>query len=252
LELEQSTDPLEQVEWTLPFTVDANAARSALRGWLGDQGFFRPSDLKDSAQLDSLRPLWWVAWCFDADALMSWSADSEVGSREADWAPHSGQAVMRFEDVLVSASRGLTSAEVEELSPSYDLVTKEEAPVAPEGARREEFDVQRSAARALVQRSIRRIGAARIERQEVPGVRCRNLHFEPLLRSLETQRLAFPAWVLAYRYRGELYRVVISGQDSGCVRGKAPLSLAKILLVVGLAIGGLLFTLLIAVIVSRA
>ncbi len=252
LELEQSTDPLEVVEWTLPFTVDAEAARSALRAWLGDQGFFQPSDLKRSAQLDSLRPLWWVAWCFDADALMSWTADSDLGSMEAEWAPHSGQVEMRFEDVLISASRGLSDEETSELALSYDLETKEITAAIPDGAHREEFDVQRSAARALVQSAIRSIGAARLERQEVPGSRCRRLHFEPLLRALETQRLAFPAWVLAYKYRGELYRVVISGQDASCVRGKAPFSLAKLFLLIGLVIGGLLVVALFVALLSAA
>jgi hypothetical protein len=38
--------------------------------------------------------------------------------------------------------------------------------------------------------------------------------------------------VLAYRYRGELYRVVISGQDAGRVCGAAPTSWAKIALLV--------------------
>ena len=240
LELEQSTDPLELVEWTLPFTVDAESARSALQAWLGDQSFFQPSDLKKTAQLDSLRPLWWVAWCFDADALMSWTADSEVGSMESDWAPHSGQVEMRFENVLVSASRGLSNAETNELALSYDLGSKEGTPAIPDGAHREEFDVQRSAARALVLSTLRRVGAARLARQEVPGSRCRNLHFEPLLRALDTQRLAFPAWVLAYKYRGELYRVVISGQDASCVRGKAPFSFAKLFLLIGLILGGVL------------
>lgn len=252
LELEQSSDPPELVEWSLPFTVDAEAARTSLQAWLGDQGFFQPSDLKKMARLDSLRPLWWVAWCFDADALMSWTADSEVGSRQSAWAPHSGQVEMRFENVLVSASRGLSDAETNELALSYDLGSKEVAPTPPEGALREEFDVQRSAARARVQSALRRIGAARLERQEVPGSRCRNLHFEPLLRALETQRLAFPAWVLAYKYRGELYRVVISGQDADCIKGKAPFSLAKLLLAIGLVIGAFLLLALFGALASMA
>jgi hypothetical protein len=250
LELEKSTDPLEVVEKTLPFTVDAAAAQAALQAWLGDQGFFQPTDLKKTARLDSLRPLWWVAWCFDADALMSWAADSEVGSNQSQWAPHSGQVEMRFEDVLVSASRGLTGVETDALEESYDLSSGVAEPEVLDGALREEFDVQRSAARARVQAALRRIGAARLEREEVPGSSCRNLHFEPLLRSLETRRLAFPAWVLAYRYRDELYRVVISGQDAKYVRGKAPFSFAKLLLVVGLVIGALLLLALFALALS--
>lgn len=250
LELEESADPLESVDATLPFTVDGAAAKAALQSWLGEQSFFQPSDLKASARIDSLRPLWWVAWCFDADALMSWAADSEVGSRESEWAPHSGEVMLRFEDVIVSASRGLTGAETRALESSYELVTAGDEFEVPDGALQEEFDVQRSAARARVQAALRHIGAARLEREEVPGVCCRNLHFEPLLRSLETRRLAFPAWVLAYRYRDELYRVVISGQDAECVRGKAPFSFAKLLLVVGLVICAVLLMGLVGALIS--
>lgn len=54
--------------------------------------------------------------------------------------------------------------------------------------------------------------------------------------------MAFPAYVIAYRYRGRLYRTVISGQDAGCIIGNAPRSVAKVILVIALALlvlGGL-------------
>jgi hypothetical protein len=232
LSLVQSLDPLEEVEASLPFQVSAKEARASLKKWLGGQGFFSPSDLKSKARLDSLRPLWWVGWCFDAEALLSWTADSEVGSRAADWAPHSGQVEMRFDDVFVSASRGLSLSETLTLESSYDLETAVKEPESIEGALKEEFDVQRSAARALILNSLKRDAAWRIERDEVPGSSCRNLHFVPLLRSLVTRRLAFPAWVLAYRYRDELYRVVISGQDAHCLHGASPTSWVKVLLAI--------------------
>jgi hypothetical protein len=37
--------------------------------------------------------------------------------------------------------------------------------------------------------------------------------------------------VLAYRYRDELYRVVISGQDAQCLHGDSPISWMKVALV---------------------
>ena len=37
---------------------------------------------------------------------------------------------------------------------------------------------------------------------------------------------------LAYRYKNKLYRAVVSGQNATCVIGRAPYSIAKILLVV--------------------
>ena len=49
----------------------------------------------------------------------------------------------------------------------------------------------------------------------VPGSRVRNLHVAVVLSSLETKRYALPAYVLAYQYRGKVYRVVVHGQDAG-------------------------------------
>ena len=57
-----------------------------------------------------------------------------------------------------------------------------------------------------------------------------------LLRKLATRRLSFPAYVMAYRYKDNLYRAVVCGQDVSCVHGSAPYSLAKIVLVVFLGL----------------
>ena len=40
---------------------------------------------------------------------------------------------------------------------------------------------------------------------------------------------------MAYRYRGRLFRTVISGQDAACILGRAPYSLWKILGAIGAA-----------------
>ena len=60
-----------------------------------------------------------------------------------------------------------------------------------------------------------------------------------MLRRLITRRISLPAWVLAYRYKGRLYRMVICGQNASFVTGSAPYSIAKILLVAALAIAAL-------------
>jgi hypothetical protein len=45
------------------------------------------------------------------------------------------------------------------------------------------------------------------------------------------KHLLLPLWVVAYRYRGKTWRLVVNGQ-TGQVDGEAPLSWAKILLLV--------------------
>ena len=171
---------------------------------------------------------------------MSWAADSDAGARRADWAPHAGQVRLTFDDVLVSASRGLGAEETRALAAGYDLATARPAPEGPEqDATLEAFDVQRSLARAQVLEAIHARAAERVEADCVPGRRVRNLNVALLLRGLETRRLALPAWVLAYRYGERLFRVVISGQDPGALVGRMPISPWKVLGVVALAVAAI-------------
>ncbi|QEF96406.1 hypothetical protein Mal15_04340 [Stieleria maiorica] len=232
VKVESIDDPMEQTEHYLPFTVTPDEARAALRGWLDSRGWFRPSDLSASAQLTQLKPLWWVAWVFDADAFVSWAADSNEGSGRSDWAPHSGQNEIHFDDILVSASRGLSVREAAAISPGMNLATKR---AAPEGAVRdatlEQFDVQRSQARQEVSAAIHRMAAERAQNHFIPGTRFRNVHVAIVLRRLVTRRLSLPAYVLAYRYKENLYRVVICGQDKRLMVGTSPKSLLKMIAV---------------------
>jgi len=248
--LETLADPLEETQVWLPFTVDHDAARAALRRWLSRLGWFRPSDLTRAARVEALRPLWWVAWTFDVEARVSWTADSDAGSGRAAWAPHAGRVDLRFDDILVCASRGLSDAEAAALAGRYDLASGATQPPEVAGATAvgtagavapavmEQFDVQRSAARRRILSEIDRAAADVVAEEHVPGTRQRKVKVASLLRGLETKRWALPAYVMAYRYKDELYRAVVCGQDAGCVTGRAPYSVAKIVVVVGVVLAG--------------
>ncbi len=236
---ERIEDPMEQSEGYLSFTVDRSRARAALARWIETLGWFRPNDLRSAARLESIKPLWWVAWVFDAQALISWTADSDAGNRRSAWAPHAGQAEMTFDNILVSASRGLSDDEVYQLTPSYNLDQSQPEPAPLPQATLEQFDLQRSQARQRIVRSIEGIAAQRVANQHVPGSSNRNVHVAVILSGLVTRRLSFPAYVLAYRYRERLYRAVISGQDETCVTGNAPYSLIKYLLLILGVLAGL-------------
>lgn len=229
--LEESEDPIDAADAYLPFRVDPATAREALKTWLGSLGWFRPGDLASEATVADLTPLWWVGWTFDVEALVSWTADSNAGARRSAWAPHSGQVPLTVRQALVSASRGLTNDEVEKLARHFDLGSAVSEPHAMEGAAIERFDVPRSSARRIIDRAVL-AQAKQHAKQFVPGSRMRKLAAAVLPQRLRTRRYAFPSYVLAYRYRGDLYRAIVHGQDPSCVFGKAPWSVAKILLVV--------------------
>jgi hypothetical protein len=241
LEVEHPADPIEEPDVLLPFSVNRAAAEAALSGWLGTLGWFRPGDLRSGARVETMQALRWVGWVFDAAAEVSWTADTDHDARRADWAPHAGRVELDFDDVVVPATRGLRPAEVGFLIPSYDTGTTS----APDGvvdATVEHFDLPRSAARARLVEAVEGLARQRLAQGHLPGSRFRNLRTATVLRGLEAQRVAFPVWVLAYRYRDRLYRAVISGQNAGRLHGEAPYSVARIAaaLTAAVAVAGLL------------
>lgn len=237
MHVERVEDPIEQTGWWGTLSVDAAQAQGALSHWLGGLGFLRPSDLSESATIEGLKPLWWVAWVFDATASVSWTADSNAGARRSAWAPHAGKTELRFDRIVVGASRGLSNKETSALIPGHRLDLGSTVAPALDHAILEQFDVQRSEARGRIIDTASAIAVSRMQANQIPGNRYRNINVELILRGLRTRRCAFPAYVLAYRYRDKLYRAVINGQDASFVVGKAPYSLWKITAVIVLGLG---------------
>ena len=97
----------------------------------------------------------------------------------------------------------------------------------------------RSGARRQIGAGGEAVAHERVRRERVPGHRVRNVHVAVVLYFLKTRRYALPAYVLAYRYDKQLYRVVVHGQDAGVVLGDAPLSWLRILAVGAATVLGL-------------
>lgn len=237
--IEHPVDPLETAEVRVPFTVSRGDAEAALRGWLARRGWFAPKTLRDEATVESLQPLCWAGWIASATAQVAWTADSDFDAHRSAWAPHAGQLALRFDGICVPASRGLDHGECAALTPFYDLRRAVPVDQAIDGevpAMIESFDAQRSAARAIVQRGIEAVARSKVE-PHIPGTRFRNVHVACLLERQTTQRVALPAWVLAYRYRGSPYRAIVHGQRPEVVFGNSPKDWKKIALVVaGIAV----------------
>jgi hypothetical protein len=233
--IEQPIDPIEAARLRVPFAVDRSAAEATARDWLETRGWFAPRELAGEAVLESLTPLSWAAWLVNAEALVAWTADSDAGSQRSAWAPHAGEDSLMFRDIVVPASRGLREAEARRLIPHYNLgpavaidhpaeraIAGESAPPAIE-----RFDAQRSAARRLVHDRIETLAKVRIE-PRIPGRRYRNVRVACLLERQTTERIALPAWILAYRYRGVPYRAIVHGQRPEIVFGRSPIDWTKV------------------------
>jgi hypothetical protein len=236
MNIEQPVDPIETATLRVPFTVDRDLATAAVRTWLGKRGFFAPKTLRDEALIEHIQPLCWAAWIVNAEALVTWTADSDAGSERSAWAPHSGQTRQTFDNIAVPASRGLRHDECSLLVPYYDLshAVGISAPhiAGEEPAMVESFDAQRSAARQHVARAIDQLATVRVQ-PLIPGSRFRNIRVSCLLERQATDRVALPAWVLAYRYRGSPYRAVVHGQRAEIVFGTSPTDWGKVAWLVG-------------------
>lgn len=255
MKVEQPVDPIEVARLTLPFVVTREQAAASLRGWLGTRGFFAPKTLRDEAVLDTLTPLCWAGWIVNATAKVAWTADSDADSHRSAWAPHSGIVQESFGNIVIPASRGLTQDECVLLAPYYDMSRVVGVSLARDSAASsaaeaevtiESFDAQRSAARQMVNRAIEGLAKTRVEKV-VPGRRTRNVHVSCLLERQTTDRIALPAWVLAYRYRGSPYRAIVHGQRPEIVFGTSPKDVGKIMLVI---FGVIVAILVIAIVIS--
>lgn len=237
--IEQPVDPVETARLRVPLTVTRSQAETALRGWLGERGWLAPRALAREAVLESLTPLAWAAWRVSAEARVAWTADSDEDARRSAWAPHAGEAELAFRDIVVPASRGLRRKECRQLAAHYDLTRAValEAPVADgeQAAAIEQFDTQRSAARSLVREHIEAEARVRIQ-PRIPGRRHRNVRVACLVERQVTERVALPAWVMAYRFRDRVYRAIVHGQRAGIVLGRAPVDLGRLVRVLAVLV----------------
>lgn len=231
--------------WVIPFETDQGQVRQILRRWLGT-GFWRPSDLVQQAEVTQLRPVYVPYWAFAARTWTFWSADSSDvpwGAR-GDWRPVTGEHRGKYEGVLIGASSVLTPTETNGLCPFNLSRAVRESEVDLEQWVVEQVKVQRKFARPQA-----RLAVEALERNAckkyVPG-RCRNMKVNVRLSAVEGHPVLLPIWILAYRYKGQLYRFLINGQ-TGRPFGTAPISWWK---VVGAGLAVLGFALLAMLVVG--
>jgi predicted RNA-binding Zn-ribbon protein involved in translation (DUF1610 family) len=239
---EQKDAKVLRPQWVVPFAIEQHDALARLRQWLGSS-FWRPGDLAQAAVVTTLTQVYVPYWVFAARVFTYWTADTSqtpFGAR-GDWCPMSGENHGTYSGVLVGASSVLTPAETHAICP-FDLA----AAVPPEkvdldNVVYEQFRVQRKYARPLAQQ-----GLEGLERQActkyVPG-RCRNLKVNLRVEGLTGEPALLPVWIMAYRYRDQLFRFLVNGQTGQCT-GTAPTSYKKIAAVIFFIIAAILLILL--------
>jgi len=239
---EQKDAKVLRPKWVVPFAIAQQDALTRLRQWLGSS-FWRPGDLSQRAEVTTLTQVFVPYWVFAARVFTYWTADTSrtPAGASGDWYPLAGENRANYSGLIVGASSVLTPAETNAICP-FDLSSA----VPPEqvdldNVVYEQFRVQRKYARPQAQQGLENLESQAC-RQFVPA-NCRNLKVNVRVEGLTGEPVLLPVWIMAYRYKDQVYRFLVNGQNGSCT-GTAPTSYRKIAAVVGIVIavivGGLI------------
>lgn len=209
------------------FQVDQTRAEGILREWLGS-GFWRPKDAARASEIGEMTAVYIPYWVFEAKTKTRWTADSSpppFGSR-GDWHPVSGNNRGEYQGVLIAGSSVLAHGETEAIEPFRLADARRPDQVDLTHEIFEEFMVPRKLARPRARAAVERLEQAACS-SKVPGRRQRNLRVNVQFSSMQGQPMLLPVWILAYRYKNNVNRVLINGQ-TGKIAGTAPFSYVKL------------------------
>ena len=219
----------------VPFKLSRSEADLAMREWLG-RSFWRPGDLSKQASIVEMTPVYVPYWVFQAKTHTYWTSDTSqtpMGAR-GDWCPLSGEHRGSYSGLLIGASGALAPQETSRICP-FDLGEgKAPEEVDLDNVTIEQFSLPRKYARPLARQGLEQSETETCQARYVPG-RARNVHVNVRIESMSSEPVLLPVWIMAYRYRDQLYRFLVNGQ-TGRATGQAPVSWSKIFVVAAIAI----------------
>jgi hypothetical protein len=235
--------------FVLAFARDAARARADLTAFLHSRRWFADGALAH-ATVDDLRGVYLPAYVYSAVATTHYTAtigehytESETyettdahGKKKTETRtvtrtehhPLSGTHVGYVTDVVVSASAGVASGELQRVEP-FDLAQlRRYAPPLISGWLAEEFS--RDAATCTRESRAEAVDAVGQQlRRFMPGDNYGDLDYRTSVRWESLDPILVPVWVVALRYREGKppLRVLINGQ-TGAATGRVPLSVWKV------------------------
>ncbi|HEX5506552.1 MAG TPA: hypothetical protein VFW96_28305 [Thermomicrobiales bacterium] len=259
-----------QPEALVPFVVPDTQVQGIYRDWLG-AGFFRPRDLTQLSTNHKMRAVYLPIWECHGYARSDWAAmaghhyqreetyqatedgQSVTKTRtvtETDWRPAQGHHEAPYPRELVSGSRGLAQEWVGRLGDFDYGQLQSYNPRFLLGREAEECALDLTSALQVAHQQILQHEESACAAQ-VPGNTHRDLRVATQVSDLAGRLLYLPVWLASFQYKDKLYRCVVNGQ-TGHISGEAPLSKARVALVVAaVAVAIVVIVLLITFIAAR-
>lgn len=216
----------------IPIGFEADVAQKNYRAWLGD-GFFDPDDLKHLATRTGLHPAYVPFWTFSATLTAHWRGQVAEGSgKYRRWVWRTGERTFFYTDLLVAGLKALPAKLIQKIQ-AYDLskliVYKPEYLAQWPAAL---YDLALADASLVAREIMVRDAEKQLATKAVANKQVIDLSVTTSDFSGQTYKLVLlPMWIGAYRYRDQIYRVLINGQ-TGQVVGDKPRDSVKVALVV--------------------
>lgn len=240
-------------DYVLGFAIPRKQAEARVKAWLDKGRLLAPSEIRN-AKISSMEGVYLPGYLYSAVARSSYSArigenytttetytTSDSKGRtvtrtrtvvKTEWRNLSGTHITQAADHLVTACKGLSNKELEDLEP-YDLgaIQRYDAALVS-GWSAEEATRTPAEGKALGQGEVE----AAVETELatfLPGDSRQLTSLTSTFENQVTEMVLIPVWVLALRWgpKKTLLRVLVNGQ-TGEVQGSLPRSMGRVLLLV--------------------
>ena len=226
------------VDAVLPFAVEGDAARGAVRRWLRSL-WFAPRAFAHREVPDAVADVYLPYWTFDAATFTRYAGErgtvrrrrAKRGARtssetELCWTPAAGAFQRLFDELPVAADTALPRPLLRRLGP---WPFAEAYPFRPEllaGHLAKTYDVSLAEGWKLARQRIEDSLGRQVKRR-IGGDRQRVHTLWTRVDAVSYKHVLLPVWLLTLRHGGRPYRVVVNGA-TGEVQGERAWSLNKI------------------------
>ncbi|MBO0868848.1 MAG: hypothetical protein J2P15_09810 [Micromonosporaceae bacterium] len=254
-----------QPEAVLPFAVDKDGVRTALRGWVRSR-WFAPGSLKKVSEAEKLKGTYLPHWTFDAGTRTDYTGqrgehyyttetytDSQGRTqtrqvRHTNWYPAAGTVARDFDDLLVIGTDRVSPEHLEKLEP-WPL--EEAQPYQPDflaGYQTLRYDVAPEAALDTAKVRMDKVIRSDCE-QDIGGDEQRLHTVDTTYFNVMFKLLLLPVWIAVYLHGGRSYQVLVNARTAEVI-GQRPYSPLKIAAAVAAALA-LVALIVVLVVVSR-
>ncbi len=227
----------------VPFQIDEKNAGTLFTKWIKGR-FFCPKKAKQSARPDAFKGVYLPYWTYDAKTTTKYTArygiDEERKDRDGnkhthtEWYFTGGVQKVDFDDVLVLGSKRYDNDLMQRIEPFDTANNVRYQPKFLQGFTAERYSIglkdgwetAKSKMRKKIEDEIKTDIERRFHADHVDSIEGKTAYADATYKYL-----LLPVWMSSFRYKNKLYRFLVNGQ-SGKVGGKAPVSAARVILVI--------------------